>query len=293
MNSIFPSPQIKFLSTFLLTILVINNTWSQEIGDNSFNYNSIRPIRKADIMYQKTIWTRIDLKQKINEPYYANNLEIVRSIIDAVKAGVLRPYTSDSLINRMSIKQFNDNLKVPGLEDPAEDDFGAEDGGDDFGSEFDTGDEFGDDDFGDYGGDESTSFLPRQVYNIVIKYDAIYDKRRSRLYNDLQSVQLVVPADENPLGIDKEVAVFSFKELVENVFIDNPNAVWFNTSNDNAHLNLADAFDLSLQYGHIVKYSNPRDDYIQDVYTEPKDVLLKSLEYEYKIMDYESVTWEQ
>ncbi len=287
--------RLKNIIILFFSIIFITNVSAQEIGDNSYNYNSLRPIRKGDIMYMKTVWTRIDLRQKINEPFFAKNLEIIRTIINAVKAGVLRPYTSDSLVSRMSLKQFSENLKVPGA-DIIDDGVGDLSLDSDFGGEFEGADDSDFDDFGIEGEseiEEVIEFLPSQIYTFQIKNDIIFDKKRSRIYNDLQSIELIIPADENPLGIDKTIAVFSFKELVENVFIDNPNALWVNTKNDNAHLNLLDAFDLALQYGHITKYSNPRDDLIEDIYSDPKLVLVKSLEYEYGLVDYESVLWEQ
>ncbi len=52
-------------------ISFIPDASAQEIDDSGYNYNSVRPIRRADIMYLKTLWRRMDLREKQNEPFFA------------------------------------------------------------------------------------------------------------------------------------------------------------------------------------------------------------------------------
>ena len=54
---------------------------AQEIDENGFNFNSVRPIRRADIMFKKSIWFRVDLREKQNAPFFSTNNEITRVII--------------------------------------------------------------------------------------------------------------------------------------------------------------------------------------------------------------------
>ena len=104
-----------FSLAFILFCVSFAN--AQDIDDNGYNYNSVRPIRRADIHYLKTVWRRMDLREKQNEPFFSTNNELTRVIIDAVKAGVLRGFKNDSLNTRMTLKEFSENLRLPGADE--------------------------------------------------------------------------------------------------------------------------------------------------------------------------------
>jgi gliding motility associated protien GldN len=252
----------------------------------TYNENSVYPIPYANQMYKRTVWRRMDLKEKQNRPFFSTSNEITRIIIDAVKDGLLYPYQDDSLNKRMSKEQFFENLKLPTEE---EDDFGADAGfGDDSGA------------WGDSGwGDENGTSTPEVQYydatqlNIMrIKEDMIFDKVRSRLYWDIQSFELILPATEVATGLEKSVGVFRYKDL-EELFRSWPDrAIWYNRQNTAHHRNMADAFLLRLFNARVVKVSNPRDDMIQDISPDQKSALIKSQAEEYKLIEYEHNLWE-
>jgi len=260
-----------------------------------FSPHSINPVRKADVMFNNTTWVRIDLREKQNEPFYATNGQITKIIIDAVKAGVLRPYKNDSLVTRMTIQEFNDNLKIPGAEESLTDGdmgFGGGDswgggGGDSWGG----GDAWGDG--GDGGADAGPAeFFARDIRLMEIKENRFIDRKRGKLYYDIQSIKLIIPGELYPTGIDKELATFSYKELVNNVFVDNPQAVWFNAKNTAENKNFAEAFALRQFSGKVIKFSNPKDYMIEDIYKgNQKLALAKSLEFEHDLVEYESDLW--
>jgi hypothetical protein len=78
------------------------------------NPNSAHPIDEADIQYRAQIWRRMDLNEKINQPFFAENNQISKFLIDGVKAGLLIPYSNDSLNTKLSLEQFIDRLKIKG-----------------------------------------------------------------------------------------------------------------------------------------------------------------------------------
>lgn len=249
------------------------------------NDMSVYPIPYANQMFKRTIWRRMDLKEKQNRPFFSTSNEITRIIIDAVKDGLIYPYEDDSLNKRMSKEQFLENLKLPTDE---EDDFGADAGfGDDSGG------------WGDSGwGDEEESVPSEQYYdatqlNIMrIKEDMIFDHVRSRLYWDIQSFELIIPATEVATGIEKTVGVFSYKDL-EKLFRTMPDrAIWYNRQNTAHHRNMADAFLLRLFNARVVKVSNPRDDWIQDISPDQRAALIKSQQEEQRLIEYEHNLWE-
>ena len=269
-------------------------------ASKEYNENSVHPIRESDILLKKRIWRRIDLNEKQNKPFFAFNNEISKILIEAVKAGVLTPYVNDSLTTRMPRETFLENLKMPeqagGLtEEEKAMGFGQEEAA----SGWDTGGGWGDEPAAE--GDTATAapaedayeFLPRQINVIQLTEDMIFDKKRSRLYWDIQSITLVIPGTEFETGLYREVATFKFKDLDE-LFRSMPGeAIWFNPQNSAAHLNLSDAFALRLFNGRIVKVSNPNNDMLQDIYDKsPKEGLMASQWIEMELLELEHELWE-
>ena len=96
--------------------------------------------------------------------------------------------------------------------------------------------------------------------------DVIFDKRRSRLYYDIQAIQIIVPGSKTTTQVDEELGWFKYKDL-ERVFRNHPKkAVWFNRLNTAQNKNFADAFLLRLFHGTIRKIENPDDETIFEIY---------------------------
>jgi len=280
------SNHIKYV---LLTYFLLLSTFcvfSQEDPyANQYNPHSVRPIRKADQMFKKTLWYRMDLRTRRNEPFYARNNEITKLMIDAVRAGKIEPFQNDSLENRLSIEEFNERLRIPQAElelAMESDNWDKENMEEDWDEESIAKKEQK---------ELPEEYFPRQLYILELKQDWIFDSRRSRQYDDLTTVTMILPGEITPTGLDKVIASFSYRELVEKVFRYNPNAIWFNPQNSAQHRNLADAFDLGLYGKYLVKYENPRDATIIDIYGNNKNSLIKSEEAVYKLFEYEAVLW--
>ena len=186
--------------------------------DLGYNPNSIRPIHENDIMYQKRVWRRMDLNEKQNKGFFAANNQITKIIMEAVNAGTLTPYTTDTLTTRMTKEEFIENLKLPdeggGLSEEekalgfTDDDGGW--GGDGWGEETDDGG--GGEDAADGEAAPAAAvvfdlFFPNQITIMEIMEDIIFDRKRSRLYYDIQSVKMIIPADLFPSGLEKTVRI--------------------------------------------------------------------------------------
>ena len=292
----------SFLIPILVFLMLPLSVFAQEI-DTEFDYNSLRPIRKSDVMYLNTLWMRMDMREKQNEAFFAEGNQVTKIMIDAVKAGVLRPFTDDKLESRMSLNEFLENLKMPSSEiddDPFKiDGEGGEIWPDEGTSWPSDGESWTDEGDGGSGGaeiEEATAeadeFFAKQMPILEFKTNLVFDKKRSRMYREIESITIVIPGEYYASGIDKKLATFSYKELVENVFVDNPQATWYNAQNVAEHRNLADAFDLAMESARIIKYANPRDAYVEDIYNGDLKVALgKSLEYGYSMMEKESNAW--
>ena len=101
------------------------------------------------------------------------------------------------------------------------------------------------------------TFEARDVTRLVVNEDLIFDKRRSRLYYDIQSISMQVFDDV--AGFYKQVGIVRYKDL-EAKFRQYPEkSVWFNRQNTAQNKNFADAILLRLFHGYITKVENPDD----------------------------------
>lgn len=330
---------------------------AQEKATTGANPNSVRPINDNDIMMKKTLWRRIDLREKQNQSMFSKNNEISKYLMEAVKSGLLVAYENDSLKKPLTPEKFHQNLTIPntggGLsKEEIEAGFGqpeagkANDGWDSPKKEDPkkapakpADDGWGpapkktaaaepaatDDGWGPtpkkkttakkgskttkpaavtqvaaapvasttatataFEGDE---YFPKELNIMEIKEDWVFDRKRSRLYYDIQTVTIYLPADKNPAGLELPVATFKYADLDKLFRSDPKKFIWYNPQNQAQHKNLADAFDLRLFYGRITKVSNPADKSLVDTYGD-KEGLQKSIQLEHELMETEHGLWE-
>ncbi|HEV7348706.1 gliding motility protein GldN [Telluribacter sp.] len=331
-------------------------TYAQEKDESKANELSARPIDPNDIMMKRTLWRRVDLKEKQNLPMFAQNNEITRYLIEAAKAGLITPYVNDSCTTELTPEMFQKKLIMPnqtaGLSEeeiaagfgqkpadgggwdakpttpaktaePADDGWGApkkdakktaaveDDGwGTPAPKKSTTKGKKGEvakaeekpveeakpaDDFQQPVLTAATEeeYFPDQLSLLELKEDWTFDRKRSRLYSDIQAVTIVLPAEQNTAtGLEVPVASFKYKDI-ERLFRSDPKKyIWYNTQNQAQHKNLADAFDLRLFYGRITKFSNPNNKDFLSIYKGEKEALIKSLQYEQELMELEHSLWE-
>lgn len=295
-----------FLS--LVGLMFMSVTSFAQEQDEQYNPNSIDPIAKYEHLFKKRVWVEINLTEKQNKGFFPKNGEISKLIIEAVKSGELATiYTSDSLVNTRTKDEFLERMTAS---DPVPVDLYDQDmdyyQGDV--AEYDGVAYSATEDI-EYGIAPGTDprwkvnkragsadlFLPRQVTTIRLMEDRIFDKRRSRLYYDIQSFELIVPGTENSrTGLQQSLGVFSYRDL-EKLFRNHPKeAVWFNRYNTAQNKNFGDAFLLRLFHGVLVKVENPDDDFIVDnrSYTTRKEGIIAAEQIELELMEKEHNLWE-
>ncbi|MFC6996314.1 type IX secretion system ring subunit PorN/GldN [Rufibacter roseus] len=253
---------------------------AQQLRETSLAANpSARPIAPSDVMFKKTVWRAIDLREKQNQPMFSNGRQISKLIVEAVKRGELQAYTNDSLATPISIATFSENLRQSSnIIGPAQD-FPPAAGGNRKTKTItekdpwdpsktitrtvyeDTGEEVPGTGAAAAVAAEASELLPNQLYRMELKEDVVFDKKRSRLYHDPQALTLMMPSKfTGSLGIEKTIASFKFSDLVKLFRAHPEEAIWFNSQNNAQHKNLADAFDLWLFSSYITKVSNPTGD---------------------------------
>ncbi len=263
---------MKYEPIVLLLLFVGAGAQAQETELYSgYDSMSTQKIHESDVMWSKGLTRRMDLREKPNEPLFAKGYEFTRLLIEAVNDSVITAYKDAEFSERLTKTEFLELMQLPEFPEP-----------DALEMEVSTNIQ------PDY-------FFPSDIYLMEIEEVMLFDKQRSRMYTDIQSITLFLSADhpDNLKGIDIPLATFSYKELSEKLFKDNANALWFNPYNDNAHLNLADAFELRLFHSHIIKVSNPNDYYLIDIYDgDPKAAQISSQMKAYELLEFESNLWE-
>ncbi len=314
-----------FAAGFLFALPAV----AQEQATTANSSGSARPIPTSDQMFRKSIWRALDLREKQNKPMFAEGHEISRIIIDAVKRGELQAYKTDSLTSTYTTQEVSSNMsyadegaklsdeeKAAGFSDK---DLGG--GGDDWGATPKKGGKGAAttvkqpklDSKGKPMKDKkgkiiyetvavappappkpaSYEYRAKDLYQMELKEDMIFDKKRSRMYHDIKSITLLVPStlQANVSGIEKTVGVFKYNDLVK-VFRANPQtAIWFNAQNDAQHKNLADAFELWLFNSYITKVSNPADSRLDDVYGGQSQGILAAQQTAADLVEYEYNLW--
>ncbi|MEP1034445.1 gliding motility protein GldN [Ekhidna sp.] len=255
-------------------------------------------VEESQVMFKKTVWRRMDMKEKQNRPFFSLNGEVSRLLIEAVDEGLLTPYRSDSCINFMPDIIFVSNVSVEREQNPF------------VGGGFNSGgfDSFGDDSSADAATEEQgeearQEAIPEDLFSVLyIKEDVIFDRNRSRMYNYIRSFSLALPRDAgslyNPGGFERQVAHFRYDDVValfRGPYADR--AKYYNRLNSGKHMNMSDAFELRLFNAPIVKISNPQDLDIRQLYSDqmaedPMSVIVIQQKYEYDLMEYESELWE-
>ena len=303
---------------------------AQEQATTASSTGSHRPIPPSDQMFRKSIWRQVDLREKQNKPMFSEGKEISRVILEAVRRGELQAYKNDSLTSTLTPTEITGNMsyadeavKLSDEEKAAgfsQSDLGG--GGDDWGAPKPKGgatakgktvrqpklgangkplkDKKGKIIY------ETVAVTPppppappanlyryKDLYEMELKEDMIFDKKRSRMYHDIKSIGLFVPSTlpANTSGIEKPIGYFKYSDLVK-VFRNNPqNAIWFNAENDAQHKNLADAFELWLFNSYITKVSNAGNSRLDDIYGGAQQGILAAQQTAADLVEYEYNLW--
>jgi len=346
---------IGFLGSVALMALGVSGN-AQEKDTKGINPLSVREISDADIMMKRTLWRRLDLREKQNQPMFSVGNEITKYIMDAVKAGLLDAYVDADMTKKMATADFGKALQMPNqgqtmTEEELKAGFGTDPAkaGDTWGDTKKPAAKTADDPWGaapkketqpvvdDWGTPvkkkttttknkkgqaiakvppapkidsteikkkmaedaaavaqqmEDNQWFAKDVAILEMKEDWIFDRKRSRLMYDIQTITMILPSELNPGGIEKPVATFKYKDLDKLFRSDPKKFIWFNEYNTAQHKNLADAFDLRLFNGRIIKTSNPMDRDLITIYGGEKAALWKSIQLENELMELEHGLWE-
>jgi len=268
-----------FLAAILFGAALTVSGQSTELPQ--YNPNSVNPIPRYEQLYRIRVWREIDLREKQNEGFFSKNGEISKLLIEAVKSGeIAQVYYNDSLTTLFPKADWNallvqNQATVYATWDPSTNYITQSDivtyNGKNYEAQTDNigkNPETSPNDWQVSAQGKASYYLYSDMTKMRIMEDVIFDRRRSRLYYDIQAIQLLVPGRMTNSGVDNELGWISYKDA-ERVFRNHPReATWFNRYNTAENKNFADAFLLRLFHPVIYKVENPDDSTIDDIYRE-------------------------
>jgi gliding motility associated protien GldN len=235
-------------------------------------------------MFSKTMWRRMDLEIKQNQPFFSKNGEISRLLLEAVAAGDLKAYQSDSCINVMSDSTLQGMLSFTVTRQAPQNP---------------------NDPYSPMVSQDVTTTIPVNLFSIMyIREDVIFDRNRSRMYWYIRSLTLTVPGKPeyvNEFGITGELSNYihlNYDEVVEVLRSGkySDRAIWYNGQNVSAHRNMGDAMELRLFSAPIIKVANNQDldirqEFQDEIAADPLKAMIIQLQMEYDLAEYEAELW--
>jgi len=219
-----------------------------------------------NIKKYKRIWRQIDLNDSVNAVFKIPDEELMRILVEAVKAGKIIAYKDDEFKKAYT---YNEMMKqfVRSIEVPTTDSTGAT-----------------------VMVKSQTEFKPASVKKYEIKEDLYFDKVHGKLITEIISFAPVTPlmtSDGSDAGTDTHPFYLNFVQLRRLL----AGREVTDLKRDISNMSYDDLLITGNFHSQIIKEANPADKYIKDIYPDPADQLKESQRIEQEIRNYQKSLW--
>ncbi len=224
-------------------------------------------VREEDVFYAKRIWREIDLRDTINSPLRSPKSRLIDVLINAIKNEELTAYSPiDSLLNEDDA--FLNPLSADSAARAA---LGTAEVSNNKTGTVTT---------------VVNDFNPELFIKYRIKEDWIFDVKRSVFEPRIVGI---APLKFNEVSKNWQPVFWVYYPDAREILTKKR---LINSNNDASSLSFDDFFIRRLFSSYIIKESNPGDNKIRDIISDPRERLYESERIKKAVLDYEQGLWE-
>jgi len=224
-------------------------------------------VREEDVFYAKRIWREIDLRDTVNSALKSPKSRLIDVLIAAIKKDELTAYSpidsalneDDAFLNPMSADSASKSAL--GTAEVSNNKTGTVT-------------------------TVVNDFNPELFLKFRIKEDWIFDTKRSVFEPRIVGI---APLKYNEVSKQWQPVFWVYYPEAREILTKKR---LINTNNDASSLSFDDFFIRRLFSSYIVKESNPGDNKIRDIITDPRERLYESERIKKSVLDYEQGLWE-
>lgn len=297
---------MKVASLIVLSIGICSSALAQQ--DTVYNPNSTERIPYYEQLYRFRIERVVDLGEKQNAGFKSAQSDLTDFLIKSIQRDQLTAF-DDSLKNRKPASEIlvsNQAVAEPAYD--ANKSYFTNETSSYNGKNYQStrNDNKGhlptDSQWWELAPSQTEYFTKTNIVAIKIIEDVIFDKRRARLYYDIQAIGLMAQrTGETTINPIAFIFYKDFYNLVEKAahskdWKERDRVMWRNRYNPSENKTFTDAFKLRLFHGIIEKVENPDDRSIQQIYEGNGRTYGESVfarwEEEMRLMEKEHNLWE-